>query len=298
MKRVHIFYYNKTRNDGTAFYAWNALRKLSTGKANYVENGRPHFDLHFYLPPDGKFAPKSELPRADFNLYVDWGEDCSIFGGCDYVPPSPNAVWWVDTHLGKEYRIKRALQFDKVYLAQLNDVETFKKAGCKDVEWLPLAAEPDLWKPIPTVKHYDVCFIGFLNCEKRIDYLDTLFKAFPDFFYAVRFFEAANEKFNESKMLFNISIRDDVNMRLFETISTGVPLITNRIENNGLEVLFTEGEHYLAYETPEEMVGKIRAHLAKYDSAQKIGIAGREHLLKNHTYEHRMKTVLEKAGIL
>ena len=298
MKKVCIVYDNKLggRNDGTAFLCWNALRKISKREAKYVSNEHEKFELKFYLPPDGISSPKEELKWGDYNLTVDWGADCF---NCDtYVPPSPNAVYWVDSHLGKEYRIKEGLKFDKVYLAQLNDVEVFKQAGCKDVEWLPLAAEPDLWRPVPQVKHYDVAFIGFLNCEKRMDYLERLFKAFPEFFYGVRFFDPANEIFNQSKLLFNISIKDDVNMRFFEAMSTGVPLLTNRIYNNGMETLATEGEHYIGYSNEDEMISQAKWILDNYEKAKQIGESAAAHIRSTATYEHRMKKVLEKGGIL
>ena len=286
-KRVHIFYYNKTRNDGTAFYSWYALKKLAK---------EYEFDLHFYLPPDGKFANNEPLPKSDFNIWVDWGEDC--FGGTEYVPPSPNAVWWVDTHLGKEYRIKRSLKFDKTYLAQLNDVENFKKAGVNDVWWLPLAAEPDVWKPLDIIKQYDVAFIGFLNCKKRIEHLETLFKEFPNFYYGVTFFDRANKKFNESRMLFNISIKDDINMRFFEAMSTGVPLLTNKIVNNGMEELAIPFDHFMSYKNEKELIDRTHQILKDPEIFNKMGKNASEHVRNHHTYYHRMKKVLTEGGVL
>lgn len=296
MKKVNIYYFNKTRNDGTAFYSWLAMKKLSEGRTTAIDNGMPTFQLEFLLPPDDKFAPANSAKPADFHFYVDWGEDC--FGGCDYVPPSPNAVWWIDSHLGKEYRLERSKKFDKVYLAQLNDVQYFRDNGCKDVEWLPLAAEPDLWKPMAVAKKYDVSFIGFLNCEKRIEYLELLFKSQPNFFYGVKFFEKAVQKFNESRVLFNISIKDDVNMRMFEAIATGVPVLNNKISNNGQEVLFEEGKHFVGYEDKAEMIKQANKMLENNAWAKELGEAGKNHVIKNHCYEHRMQKVLQKGGIL
>lgn len=296
MKRVCICYDNHIggRNDGTPLYAWNALRKLSKSEGTCVKGNKP-FELKFFLPPDGVSAPKEDLKWGDLNLVVDWGADC--FYDFMYCPPSPNACWLVDTHLGKDYRIKYAKQFDQVYLAQLNDVENFKKAGCKNVEWLPLAANPDLWKPVPIVKQYDVCFIGFLNCEKRMDYLDKLFREFPEFFYGVKFFEKANEKFNQSRILFNISIKDDVNMRFFEAMSAGVPLLTNRIEKNGMEKLAEEEIHYIGYDSMDEMIAQAKYYLKDYDKAKKIGENAAKLVREKHSYEHRMFDVLKKGGI-
>jgi spore maturation protein CgeB len=128
--------------------------------------------------------------------------------------------------------------------------------------------------------------------NNRVDYLDRLFKAFPNSWLSTNvFFEQMAQRFVKARMGFNISIQNDLNMRTFEVMSTGVPLLTNR-NVEGIDGLFTENYDYIGYEGPDEMI-----HAAKYC----MTLAPLESIAKNafkkvrgkHTYKHRMKEIVE-----
>ncbi|MFA6043301.1 MAG: hypothetical protein WC786_06490, partial [Patescibacteria group bacterium] len=125
MKSPALFYNAEIRNNGTArrmIEAFFLLGYKETGMKRYnrVEN------LEF---------PKGE---HDFFLFIDDGRDDIAM----IAPPSPNACYLVDTHLGYEKRLEWARKFERVFLAQLPDVERMKADGVKNVHWLPLACLP------------------------------------------------------------------------------------------------------------------------------------------------------------
>lgn len=282
--RIAIYYDNVTgRNDGNPLYVWNALKKMQ-------EQGKLEVD---HLAP---MANVNMFGTYDANIWVDWGEDG--LGGFIPYPmidcPKPNIYWASDTHLGFDYRLNMAKKFDHVFVAQKRAVEEFAAQGVK-AEWLPHAFEPQAYPKMELAsKKYDVCFVGHINSENRIDALDRLFKEIPNFFYGQRLFEQAAEKFCESKIVFNISMLDDLNMRTFEAMGTGSFLLTNWIPT--IEEVFEDGKHLVLYRSLDEMVDKAKWYLAHDTEREKIAAAGYEEVMAKHTIQHRVNRMLEVSN--
>ncbi len=284
MKKVAIYYSNKFgRNDGAPVYYFNVLKnqlKLDT----------------FHLIPEGN---TSNFGKMDYHFWVDWGEDGLPWKEWS-IPKDGGKTIYVasDTHLGREYRMNKAKQFDYAFYNQKDAAE---EAGGV---WLPHAAEPQAYPKIEILKKTDVCFIGHMqdvvnyNGFTRTDALDRLFKEFPNFYYGSRhpgfpeknLFEDAAKKFSQSRIVFNISIKDDINMRVFETLSTGSFLLTNWLPTLG--DLFEDGKHLVTYKTLDEMVEKAKYYLEHDDEREKIAKAGHDEFMANHTYKHRVEKIL------
>lgn len=279
--RIASYYENRLgRNDGNPLYMWNAFKQR-----NDIES--VHFIPHGDLTRYGKY---------DLHFEADWGED-ALKGVLPYTPcdiPRPNVYWASDTHLGYDYRLSKAKRFDYVFCAQKRAVEDFEKAGVKSV-WMPHAVEPKAYPYLPSIKRYDICFVGHINSENRVDALDFLFKQFPNFFYGQRLFEEAAEMYCESKIVFNISHKDDINMRVFETLATKSFLLTNWIPT--LPELFEDGKHMVMYKTQEEMVEKAKYYISHDAEREAIAEAGQKEVLKNHTFLNRVQTVLDVVGL-
>lgn len=278
--RLAIYYDNVTgRNDGNPLYVWNALKRMQTAGKLEIDHLAPMSNVDLF----GKY---------DGHIWVDWGED-GLTGLIPYDMidcPHPNVYWASDTHLGYEYRRDMARKFDKVFCAQKRAVEDFKREGI-EAEWLPHAFEPEAYPRIEKAsKRYDVCFVGHINSENRIDALDRLFKEFPNFFYGQRRFEDAAEKFAESKIVFNISMLDDLNMRTFEAMGTGSFLLTNWIPT--IEEVFEDGKHLVLYRSLDEMVDKAKFYLKHDSERERIAAAGYEEVISKHTIDHRVDRIL------
>lgn len=285
MKKAAIYYSTAFgRNDGAPLYYFNVLKhqlKLDT----------------YHLVPEGD---TSNFGKMDYHFWVDWGEDGLPVDQNWTIPKDGGKTIYVasDTHLGREYRMNKAKQFD---FAFFNQKDAADEAGSV---WLPHAAEPQAYPKIEILKKYDVCFIGHIqdvvnyNGYTRTDALDRLFKEFPNFYYGSRhptfpdknLFEDAARKFSQSKIVFNISIKDDLNMRIFETLSTGSFLLTNWLPTLG--ELFEDGKHLVTYKTLDEMVEKAQYYLEHDDERQKIADAGHAEFVAKHTYKHRVETIL------
>jgi len=251
---------------------------------------------HVY--PVGDISP---FGTYDLNIHVDWGED-GLTGILPYKPfetPKPFAYWASDTHIktgaidSYDYRLSVAKKADFVFVAQKQAAERMKNDGIPNPIWLPHAVEPQAYPKIDLLtKKYDVCFVGHVNSENRVDALDRLFKEFPNFYYGQRLFEDAARKFAESKIVFNIAMTDDINMRCFEVMATGSFLLTNWIPTIG--DLFEDGKHLVLYRSLDEMVDKARYYLAHDDEREKIAQAGYQEVISKHKIQDRVNVMLNE----
>lgn len=271
-------------------YAEAAIKKF------HAEHGDTFEVDHVY--PTGDLRP---FGQYDLNVHVDWGED-GLTGILPYKPidlPKPVAYWCSDTHIGNgtandsyPYRLATAKKADFVFVAQKRAQEEFKRDGV-DAIWLPHAVEPLAYpKGELLSKRYDVCFVGHINSKNREDALNTLFATFPNFYYGQGLFEGVAAKFHESKIVFNIAMTDDINMRCFEAMASGSFLLTNWIPT--IEELFEDGKHLVLYRSEEEMIDKAKYYLAHEDEREKIAQAGYAEVIAKHKIQDRVDVILRE----
>jgi hypothetical protein len=243
-------------------------------------------------------AMPDDFGKMDFYLWVDWGED-SLTGALPYIPITmeslhPSVYITSDTHLGYDYRLQKAKEFDHVFCNQIRAVEEFEKDSVK-AQWLPHAVEPQAYPNEPkAIKKYDIGFVGYVTFEKRAVMLDRLFKEFPNFWYGQRLFEECAEIYRKSRIVFNTAAVDDINMRCFEVTATGSFLLTEYVPT--LHECFEDGVHLVTYKDMDEAIEKAHYYLKHEDEREKIAKAGMEHTLANHTYKHRAEKILKAVN--
>jgi len=295
MPSIGVFYNAEIRNNGTARRVWDTIVRADGKEAGCTRYTRP-----VQHPKDLKH---------DLALFIDDGRDDIPME----VPEGiPSACWLVDTHLGWEQRREWAAHFDHVFTAQKDGATRMREEGLPAM-WLPLACHPSVDPCIAEmVTHgeysqydapdFDVAFVGYLNrgagdddkSHDRVEYLDRVMAEFPSSWLAMnKFFVDAAKVYHNARVGFNISIRDDLNMRFFETLSYGTALVTNT-DVQGLEDLgFEEGKHYIGYEGLEEAVERIRWTLNHPMERLAIARQGHDLVRACHTYKDRVETMLE-----
>lgn len=251
-----------------------------------------------HLYPTGDISPYGTY---DLFIHTDWGED-GLTGVLPYKPfdtPKPFAAWISDTHIktdtsdSYDYRLSVAKRADYVFVGQKAAVERMKEDGIPNPIWLPHAVEPLAYPKFDLMdKKYDICFVGHVNSQNRIDALDRVFSEFPNFYFGQQLFENAARKFAESKIVFNISMTDDINMRTFESMATGSFLLTNWIPT--IEELFEDGKHLVLYRSLDEMVEKAKYYLTHDAEREKIAQAGYEEVIAKHKIQNRVDVILEE----
>lgn len=303
MLRLAIHFENRLgRADGNPTYALCALKRME-------EKGLLLVD---HLIPDGTTKNHGQY---DAHIWIDYAED-AVAPLCSYefqFPTDAPVIYWAsDTHLGYDFRLSQAKRSDIVFVAQKDAVDRFKSDGIADPLWLPHAFEPQAYCDADTVAHlpgkytnlkealpydliskpYDLCFVGHISSENRIDALDQMFAAFPNFFYGQKLFNEAARKYAESKVVFNIAMKDDVNMRCFEVMGSKSFLLTDRVQS--IDELMTDGKHCIMYSSIEEAIDKARYYINNDEEREAIALAGYKHVMEHHTIDHRINTMLNK----
>ena len=98
--------------------------------------------------------------------------------------------------------------------------------------------------------------------------------------------------FSQSRIVFNNSVRNDLNMRVFEAMSTGSFLLTDLPANSGQNELFVDGEDLAVYED-KAIVDKARHYLVREEEREHIARRGQTMVHKAHTYAHRCAELLQ-----
>jgi 2-polyprenyl-3-methyl-5-hydroxy-6-metoxy-1,4-benzoquinol methylase len=274
IRRVAIIFDNQARPETTGGYCVRALEGLARAQ-------------HF-LP-----SQLGRVPRQGFDLYLN------VDDGLDYRWPAdlrPCAWWAIDTHLNFDFYLARARDFDLVFAAQRDGADRLRQGGIASASWLPLACDPGIHRRHDVPKEWDVCFVGNLFPGPRQELLELIRERFPTTFVGRRYFEDMARTYSASRVVFNRSIRNDINMRVFEALACGSLLVTNDLRENGQEELFLAGEHLVTYAGAEDLLDRIAFYLRHEESRERIAAAGREVALARHTYRHRMETLLAEAG--
>ncbi|MCW8137397.1 MAG: glycosyltransferase [Planctomycetota bacterium] len=216
---------------------------------------------------------------------------------------TPCAWWAIDSHLHMSYdqHFFRAKRFDHLFVAQKHHVQRYQDWSWVPASWLPLAADPNVFQPVTSPQDFDIGFVGSVLPglhEARRRLLARMLQRF-DRVLVVRgaFREQAARELSRCRVVFNRSLHEDVNMRVFESLAVGRPLLTDRLDQRcGLEELARDGEQLITYEdaTFEATAERL---LADEDLAEQIASAGRARVLEAHTYEHRAAELLRTLGL-
>ncbi len=205
----------------------------------------------------------------------------------------PTACYLIDSHIHLNKHLQWAKNFDFVFIAQLEYLQEFREKSNPNTFWLPLAADPTTHSKRSDEKIYDVGFVGSMNSDvhiRRINLLNAINKHFPVHYERCFDVEMA-ELFSKSKIVFNNAIKNDLNMRVFETLSIGSFLLTDRTLNSGQDEMFVDGEDLAVYED-EEVVEKVKFYLEREDLREKIAKRGNQLSRAAHTYFHRTEELL------
>jgi GT2 family glycosyltransferase/spore maturation protein CgeB/Tfp pilus assembly protein PilF len=200
----------------------------------------------------------------------------------------PKAAYLIDTHLKLQLHLDMAKEFDVVFLAQRDYISEFKKAGNRNVYWLPLACDPGIHGRLPVQKEYDVGFVGSMTDERRMALLGTLSKV-VSVRYKRAFLREMTDHFCRSRIVFNNAIRKDLNMRVFEGMCSGSMMLTDYAD--GIDEFFRDRKHLVIYDD-NNLVDVARYYLSHDSEREKIAEAGRLEVLEKHTYVHRAEEMV------
>lgn len=263
--------FNKTRQDTTGVYFERACQAL----------GIP-FD-HWWV------RNVSTIPLIyDLYLRIDHGDDYEV------LLPSrcrPAVFYALDTHLPHSWRKihKLARTFDLVFCCHREAARRLRGA-----KWLPVGCDFELHGPIGGPPVLDIAFVGTDGGIPRKFYLQALRERYPNNFIGAAPHTQLSSIYSRAKIGFNYSIANDVNMRIFEVLAAGALLVTSALTGDDLSQLGLEDRRHLAlYRSPEELFSLIDYYVTHDAQRQATAQAGAQIVCQQHTYAHRLRTILQ-----
>jgi len=256
--------------------------------AHYMENALrdsriiyEHFDI----------CQASSIPSG-FDLYfrIDHGD----YKDDIQADKHPAVFYVIDSHLKKPFKkiAKQARHYDVVFCAQQPSVEPLRKKAKTDVQWVPLGCDPRIHPKLDIPKKYDIGFVGRDAVKfDRGRHLSLLKEKFPNSFIGLTPSTEMTQIYSASKIGFNSSIQNDVNMRVFEILSCGCFLLTNKIKNDGLYEILEEGKHFVTYTHEKDLLDKAGYYLSHDHEREVIARAGHERVLQHYTYFHTLQRI-------
>lgn len=233
------------------------------------------------------------------------------------------ALWFVEDYLRFTYWQQYAQCYDYVFTIQKGACfDAFRAAGIDNVVYLPCACDPQVHKPIQLTREEKerfgspISFVGAGYHNRRSMFLhlaDLSFRIWGTEWPAARPYDrlvaeegrrVAPEEyvkiFNASEINLNLHScperdgvdpgGDFVNPRTFEIAACGAfQLVDARVH---LPECFEVGKEIVVFRNLEELRSQISYFLEHESERKEIAQRARERALREHTYEHRMQSML------
>ena len=301
------------------FYAsYAALKNLrvTSDRLQYLENSYLAVVSQAVLAKVETFEPDLVLALAQAPLPIQALKRLRRDG-------VPTAMWFVEDFRLFTYWQAYAPHYDFFAVIQKNELfEALRGVGVENALYLPLAAQPEVHKPLElsTVERRkfgaDVSFMGAGYPNRRMAFReltrfrfklwgtdwdgDPLLAPFLQLAGArvssedcVRIFNATAVNINlhssiQAKDL--VTGGDFVNPRTFEIAACGAFQLVDR---RALMPELFAADELATFGDIAELVPRIEYYLAHPDERAAIAKRGRERVLRDHTYAARMRTLLE-----
>lgn len=200
----------------------------------------------------------------------------------------PKLFWAIDTHLVNFGNFIESSKIDYVAFNNRDDMDKIEVSAKK--LWMPYAVSKKHYDiEFHEEKKYDVTFIGGITPERQ-KYLDN---------FKIKHISAFGNDYvkemKRSKICFNKSIANDLNAKYFEILGAGTFMLTN--ENDSF-FEFVEKNEYIEkmfYKNDDDLSDKIKYYLKNDDEREFIAKKANEYILNNHTFESRIKIILENV---
>ena len=214
----------------------------------------------------------------------------------------PTVCFQVDSYAFAKRRIKWSSLFDYVAVFHPGHEVEYARDGHKGTFLLPHAVQKELFEGSEIGREFEIGWVGqiqgplYKNRAKWIPQLAQMFQM-NDIARNYSLREVA-DVYRRSRIVVNFGRDDypqDANMRVFEVLASGALLIT--AQPTELAALgFAEGVHFAAYQSESELVPLIRRFLADEPLRLRISRAARSKVLREHTYDCRVKQIMQKLN--
>ncbi|REK63596.1 MAG: spore maturation protein cgeB [Cohnella sp.] len=242
----------------------------------------------------------------------------------------PAAIWFTDDPYYTDMTDKLAPHFDYVFTLELNCLDLYRRLGCREVHYLPFAADVRKFRPVhlDLVQRKEICFIGsaYWNRVRSFDELASYLsekkiyicglwwdrlKHYPLLKRNIdlnRWLspEETALAYNGSRIVINMHrAHDDAtynfnsrnipaaspNPRMFEIASCGTLQVADIRDD--MSRFYKPGEEILTYSSVGELI-EISEYFLTHDSErQEIALRALRRTLEEHTYPKRLAQMMQ-----
>ena len=246
-----------------------------------------------------------------------------VLRGMDYWPETLLKIkkehntklicWWLEGPKVIEKSIEKAPCYDFYFINSRYSVEEHKKKGIKNCFYLPFGADLECYKrTIPVEYQCDVGFVGAWD-QNRQNLLQSLTGFDNVSIWGPKWRKKDNKMlkiikgdgiynndaakfYSFTKINININawynyIPSGVSLRIFDIPACGGFLITDFVEE--LPDLYKLPDEMETFKTQDEFIDKIKYYIKNASLREKIAENGYKRVIADHTYEIRMKQLLD-----
>jgi spore maturation protein CgeB len=234
-------------------------------------------------------------------------------------------LWTTDAPRASDMMFTTAPLYHHLFCQGTEYMDVFRQMGLASAEWLPMACDPEVHRRVEVPGEEklrfgsDVVFVGSYY-PQRAELLQAVFRHHPALWgpgwdvlpptsplrTCIRDAHTRpdiwTKIYSASKIVLSIHYRDperrfpvhQVSPRVFEAMACGAFVLTDR-QKDAL-VLFRDGYHLATFSDEADLDRKIAYYLEHADERERIAAAGRQEVLENHTYENRLRRLLDRIG--
>ena len=237
------------------------------------------------------------------------------------------AIWLTEDPYYVDISVKLIDCFDYVFTIDSATLELYQKKGHQQVYHLPLATTPSLFAPknVDKIYYSDLCLVGYPYSD-RIKYIQLLLQytsykiqvvgpwrhilpLFKDYenisihsdwveppivanYYngakiVLNTHRPADQQHNQNKLGI---IGKSINNRTFDVAACAAFQLIEFKED--LPTHFIELQEIVSFKSTEELIEKTHYYIQAENERKEIAIKGRERVLKEHTFQHRMDKMI------
>ncbi len=231
-------------------------------------------------------------PETDFPL-LPWG-----LTGVDV----PTVIFHTDPYAFTHHRVRWSNLFDHVVLLHPGFEDRYRAGGNPKPMTLTHAVDAEIFQGPSAERILEVSSVGRVdgsNYKARREILTELSGSFRmNEWWRRHAYEEMAAVYRATKIVVNVPRDDfpvDVSLRFAEAMAAGALFITclpSELPSMG----FQEGVHFVGFGERRELAGLVRAYLNDEAARRRIAEAGREKVLREHTYGSRVRTLVERLG--
>ncbi|MFA6411096.1 MAG: glycosyltransferase [Syntrophales bacterium] len=234
-------------------------------------------------------------------------------------------LWTIDAPLFFQPIINIAPLYNHIFCQGTEAIKLLARAGSEGAKWLPMACDPEYQHPVDCSvtdqEKYgsDIVFVGSYYPERA-----ELFERISTFNLAIwgpgwdrldrnsllrQCIRGAHTTpdewlkiYNTSKIIIATHYHDPENRfpvyqaspRVFEILACGAFQLCD--DQRDVFSLLKDGEDLVKFDDTNDLINKIIYYLAHPEERKEIAAKGRQNVIENHTYVHRIKKLLSYLG--